>query len=382
MIRAASALVRDVPDGRAAAAAGLRQAARKLEAPPDAAIVFATPQYRSAADAILEEMVRAGCRSVVGGCASGVLTDEGEAESGRAIALLLLSGGDLRAFHVEKDAPLRPGVPGGGVAVILPDPSSVDLADLVNGFDSEREFRPLFGGALSGGGEHTGHFLFCGNRVVAGGTGGFTLSGSPAVGISQGCRPIGRPLVITRAHGHMVLGLAGRAPLDVLRDTLQHHAREEGGPGGPVMAGIAVDSSKSPLRRGDFLVRNLLAVQKEDASVLAVGTPVRVGQTLVFHLMDRASAVEDMKEMVGELREQLPEPPAFGLYFNCRGRGKNLFGETDHDVLALRSGIGAFPMAGFFGNAEFAPVGKRNWMHNYTGVFVAVRSGEKGERQD
>jgi small ligand-binding sensory domain FIST len=27
-------------------------------------------------------------------------------------------------------------------------------------------------------------------------------------------------------------------------------------------------------------------------------------------------------------------------------------------------------MAGFFGNGEFAPVGGRNWMHNYTGVLV------------
>jgi hypothetical protein len=64
------------------------------------------------------------------------------------------------------------------------------------------------------------------------------------------------------------------------------------------------------------------------------------------------------------------EPPAFGCYFNCAGRGRGLFGVPDHDVTLIRQHLGAFPLIGFFGNGEFAPIGRRNFFHNYTGALV------------
>lgn len=373
MNRAATAIVRDVPEGRAAAAAAVKTAREKLGVAPEGAIVFATPQYRRAANAIMDELKTAGCHSVTGGCAAGVLTEEGEAEGGRAIAVMLLAGGLMRGFHEPDANRLRGVLDGSPFGVIFPDPAAVDLGDLLRGFDEKGEFEPLVGGALSGGSEKAGHFLFAGDHVEKGGIGGAVIDTDRlAIGVAHGCRPIGKPMVITRCHGHLVLGLAGKPPLEMLRDTLQDHARS-GGPGGPVMAGIAMDSSKSPLRRGDFIVRNLIAMKSEEGEVLAVGTPVRTGQTLVFQLMERTSAIQDMKEMVAETKAELEGEPAFGFYFNCRGRGKNLYGETDHDVLAIRAGLGTFPLIGFFGNAEFAPVGKRNWLHNYTGVLVVAR---------
>lgn len=370
MTRAASALVREVPDGRSAAAAAARSASAKLGAAPDAAVVFATPHHRHDAAAILEELRRAGCRCVYGGCASGVLTDEGESEEGPALALLLLRDSGLSPIPASDAPSLRRGLPENALALVLPDPAGVELADLARDFDAAGPFRELAGGALSGGSETSGHFQFAGDRVERKSLAAAALA--PAwtrIGVSQGCRPIGRPLVVTRSQGNVVLGLAGRPPLEILRATLEEHAKS-GGKGGQVMVGLAMDSAKSPLGRGDFVVRNFAAVQSEQGEFLALGSPVRTGQTLVFHMLDRTGAVEDAKAMVSGLREKLPGSPAFGLYFNCRGRGRGLYGETDHDVLEIRAGLGGFPIAGFFGNGEFAPVGGKNWMHNYTGVLV------------
>ncbi|MBI2923965.1 MAG: FIST C-terminal domain-containing protein [Planctomycetes bacterium] len=373
MIHAATALVREIPDGHAAAAAAVQHAGQRLGERPGAAVVFGTPHFRADADAILATFREAGCAAVLGGCASGVMTEEGEAEAGPALAALLLSGLELRPFLAPPDA-LRGALPPGDPVMVLPDPGKIDLAAMMKEFDEAGEFRPLIGGALSGGSGEAGHYQFAGDHVETGSVAGASIAGgSFAIGVAHGCRPIGRPLVITRCEGHIVMALAGRAPLEVLREALEAHAKAEGGPGGPVLAGIAVDSTKSPLKRGDFIVRNLVAVQTEQGAVLAVGTPVRVGQTLVFHLMDREGAVADMKEMVGGVAAELGGPPAFGMYFNCRGRGKFLYGETDHDVLAIRTGLGGFPFIGFFGNAEFAPIARRNWLHNYTGVLLAVR---------
>jgi small ligand-binding sensory domain FIST len=62
--------------------------------------------------------------------------------------------------------------------------------------------------------------------------------------------------------------------------------------------------------------------------------------------------------------------PAFGCYFDCAGRGRGLYGVPNHDVSLIRERLGEFPLVGFFGNGEFAPIGRRNFFHNYTGALV------------
>lgn len=75
--------------------------------------------------------------------------------------------------------------------------------------------------------------------------------------------------------------------------------------------------------------------------------------------------------MLAELAAQLHgRRPAFGCYFDCAGRGRGLFGIPDHDVTLIRAQLGEFPLVGFFGNGEFAPIGRRNFFHNYTGALV------------
>ena len=61
--------------------------------------------------------------------------------------------------------------------------------------------------------------------------------------------------------------------------------------------------------------------------------------------------------------------PLAGRYFNCAGRGRGLYGDPDPDVTAIREALGEFPLAGFFGNGELAPVARRNFFHNYTGAL-------------
>ena len=131
-----------------------------------------------------------------------------------------------------------------------------------------------------------------------------------------------------------------------------------------------MDPAKSPLGRGDFLVRNLIGVDRASGSV-GVAEPVRVGQTIQFQLRDAPAAAADLRATLGGMAAALGgRAPAFGLYFNCAGRGQGLFGAADHDIGLIREALGEFPLAGFFGNGEFAPVGGRNHFHNYTGVLV------------
>jgi small ligand-binding sensory domain FIST len=137
-----------------------------------------------------------------------------------------------------------------------------------------------------------------------------------------------------------------------------------------VFAGLAMDPAKSPLERGDFLVRNLIGADRSSGAV-AVAEQVRVGQTVQFQIRDAEASREDLRGMLGEVAARLDgRPPAFGCYFDCAGRGRGLFGVHDHDVTLIREALGEFPLVGFFGNGEFAPVARRNFFHNYTGALV------------
>jgi small ligand-binding sensory domain FIST len=207
---------------------------------------------------------------------------------------------------------------------------------------------------------------------VSGALVGLAVAGAaPVVGVAQGCEPIGEPFVITRGEGTTVTEIAGRPALEVLAEAV---ASVEGGARrvrhAGLFAGLAMDPAKSPLGRGDFLVRNLLGVDREVGSV-SVAEPVRVGQTLQFQLRDAPAAAADLRATLAGMAAALAgRRPGFGLYFNCAGRGQGLFGVADHDIGLIREHLGEFPLAGFFGNGEFAPVGRRNQFHNYTGVLV------------
>src|SRR2546425_10937350 len=127
---------------------------------------------------------------------------------------------------------------------------------------------------------------------------------------------------------------------------------------------------KSPRARGDFLVRNLVGIDQASGAV-AVAERVRVGQTIQFQIRDAEASREDPTATPEALARRLGgRRPAFGCYFDSAGRGQELFGVADHDVALIRKHLGEFPLVGFFGNGEFAPVRRRNFFHNYTGALV------------
>jgi small ligand-binding sensory domain FIST len=182
-------------------------------------------------------------------------------------------------------------------------------------------------------------------------------------GVSQGCRPLGRPLVITRAENNVIFELGGKPPLEQLRELWQTLSpaeqtlvREQG-----LHVGRVINEYRGDFRRGDFLVRNVLEL---DRSRLMISEPVRVGQTVQFHVRDAASADEDLHAL---LRQELTgKKPAAGLLFSCNGRGRRLFPTPDHDAKAVRGAAGPIPLAGFFAQGELGPVGGRNFVHGFT----------------
>ncbi len=383
MIAAGSGLAVGKSPDDGAVEASVQALSRSGTAHADLAVVFATPDAFPRAHQLLHAVRRVtGARVVVGCGGAGVLTDRHEVEDPPAVAVLVVSGESLALapFLLEDQGALgseawleladRVGgtVAEGGCLLVLPDAMGLNPLALLHGVQETFGFLPVMGGVAAG----APPFELFQTDAAHGALAGLAFSGAePLLGVAQGCMPIGKPYIITRADGHVIKEIGSRPAVEILREAIlslgdpQERIRRAG-----LFIGLAMDPSKSLLERGDFLVRNLAGIDQSSGAI-AVAEPIKVGQTIQFQIRDAQSAREDLEATLAQLAKKLGDrKPAFGCYFNCAGRGRGLFGAPDHDVTLIAKHLGEFPLAGFFGNGEFAPVGRKNFFHTYTGVLV------------
>ena len=188
--------------------------------------------------------------------------------------------------------------------------------------------------------------------------------------MSQGCRPIGRPMIVTKVERNLIRELGRRPSLEVLRELFEELPEDERE---LVQSGLhigrVINEYQEEFRRGDFLVRNVMG--SDDQGGIAITDLVRVGQTVQFHVRDAETADEDLRSLVDTDRIDHPRAKVAGaLLFSCNGRGTRLFAEPDHDVGVLRERFGPIPVAGFFAMGEIGPIGGQNFVHGYTASVV------------
>ncbi|HEY8843567.1 MAG TPA: FIST N-terminal domain-containing protein [Gaiellaceae bacterium] len=368
---------------RAADAAGeaAREARAALDgASVDLAFLFLSAEHFSGAEEALTAVERELEPGHLLGCvAEGIVARDRELETGPAAAVWAASlpEAEIETFHSvafgTDDGVAVSGIPmleGADLVAFLVDPFTFPAAGFLAKLNEEEDEVPLVGGLAAGAGEPDTQALFLDGEVLTEGAVGAVLRGVPVrTVVSQGCAPIGRDAVITSAEGNVVFELAGEPALERLKADLatltddQQRLAAQGG----VLAGLVIDENRSEYRRGDYLMRGLIGVD-EDVGALALGEPVRVGQTLRFHVRDARSADEDLRENL----EALDGDRAAGaLLFTCNGRGTNMFPDRDHDARVVGEALGAEDaLAGFFCAGEIGPVGGKPFLHGFTATLA------------
>ena len=115
--------------------------------------------------------------------------------------------------------------------------------------------------------------------------------------VSQGCKPVGEPFTITQAEENLVYALGSRPAYQVLSETFNALSDDEKERArGNLFAGLAASEYVVDLKRGDFLVRNLLGADPQTGAV-AIGARARTGQTLQYQLRDKITAHADLLEL-------------------------------------------------------------------------------------
>ena len=258
-------------------------------------------------------------------------------------------------------------LPARGTLLMLADPYSFPVADFLDLCNSEVPELTVIGGCASSATRPGGNRILFDDRIMTSGAVAVMCSDDVPVRavVSQGCRPIGKPLTITRGERNFVHELAGRPAMARLQEIVNsatdddRELMREG-----LHLGLVVDEHRLDFDRGDFLVRNLLGADPSTGS-LAVGEAVEVGQTVQFHVRDAQAADEDLRLLFDGLAGD------GALMFTCNGRGTHLFSEPDHDASVIDELLGSVPLSGAFCAGEIGPIGGHNFLHSFT-ASVAV----------
>ncbi|WP_046468935.1 FIST signal transduction protein [Allosalinactinospora lopnorensis] len=232
---------------------------------------------------------------------------------------------------------------------------------------------PVVGGLADGMQGQESVRLFLEGGVTDSGAIGLLLGGDSVLGtvVSQGCRPVGPAMAITKAEGNMILELAGSPAyekLESLVNALPAEEQELAGQG--LHIGVAMDEYADRHERGDFLVRSVVGADP-DLGALTISDMVEVGQTVRFQVRDHETADSDLLERLRMFDEDTSGRTAAALVFSCNGRGASMFSTADHDVRAVRQSLGINAVSGFFAAGEIGPVGGRNHLHSFTACLLA-----------
>jgi small ligand-binding sensory domain FIST len=354
---------------------------------PDLAMVFVTPPFAgaledavAAIDDILHPLVLIGC------AAESIVGPHREVERTAAVSLFAARTGPL--LPVALQAGRAPGsddpMPGDLVVagwpdeiafrpqalLLVADPFTFPAEDFLGWVGTRYPGLPVIGGMASAAQAPGGNRMTVGRRVRPTGAVGALLG--PGVGVetvvSQGCRPFGQPLVVTRSEGNLIQELAGAPALERLVAQAHGALTEEevallemGG----LQIGRVIDEHKESFGRGDFLLRSVLGADRRTGA-LAVGDVMPVGTTVQFHLRDARTADEDLHVLLKGHRAE------GALVFTCNGRGSRLFEEPHHDARVLSDLLGPVPLAGFFAAGEIGPVGGQNFVHGFTASMALL----------
>src|SRR5262249_14141454 len=155
------------------------------------------------------------------------------------------------------------------------------IDDFLAGVNTNNPGLRVIGGMASGARQPGETPLIIGTQTADRGAVGVLLQGALGARtvVSQGCRPIGKPLIITKAQDNIIIELGGKpavAQLQTLYSELS--PRDQNLVQHGLHVGRVISEYQETFRRGDFLIRNVIGMDR-DSGALAITERVRVGQT-------------------------------------------------------------------------------------------------------
>lgn len=368
-----------------------RSTSETLSAKPTFGLIFASNECLPRVEEVIEIIRIYGQVPMLIGCTSnGVIADnrEFENEPGISVSLFHFPETTARAIHAPENVLSSLLGDGPTLKQHLRDHHQANSwilfgsSESIAGDQWLQDWDAATGSAVTVGGfagvdpTTLQSALFLNGEILHQGAVALSLEGEVRIEplISQGCRPVGSPWTVTRSEQNIIQQIGNRPILEVLRDTLEGMSRtDQKQARGNIFIGVVRDEYKAEFATGDFLVRNLAAIDPQSGAV-AIATPLRVGQNLQFQIRDAQTASIGFEELLRTKADDLRGHEVLGACLcDCIGRGSSLYGVPDHDASLIQSIFPGLPVGGLFCNGEFATQQNRTLLHGYAaslGLFV------------
>jgi small ligand-binding sensory domain FIST len=270
---------------------------------------------------------------------------------------------------------------GSELMVLFPDPYSFESSSLFNTIREEcHSSLTLTGGCASNEVNSKQTYQFSEKDVASNSISGIYLTGdfTHTIGITQACHPVSGPLIVTRADENVIHELRGRPALEYLTQLIKEpDPKRFSEVLEYLMIGLPVDPSGTELESGKYIVRHITGVDPSNSSII-INDEITPGQPLTFVMRDRKRALQEFEELLDEIAQsQASNPPRFGLYFNCAGRGNSLYQSPNTDIQLIQKYLGEMPLIGFFTFGEIAPINQQNYLHTFSGILTLISDPEE-----
>jgi hypothetical protein len=368
-------------DTDAAVAEALASALASGDAPPVAAIVYATVAYdQTRVPAAIHKRLPG--VAIVGASSPGVSVNGRALETTRclAIAVLRSSTVKVRAGVVEKISAepfargrdlghqLGPPPAQHGVTFLWYDPlTGANVDDLLRGL-GESGFPAVFGGAAGQPwGPMVRTFQYFGDRALSDGAVALTLDGLDIVSdTTHGTDPTGLELTVTKVHDHVVEEIDGRPALDVWCEHLGLEAIRD--VENTVSWALGIKPPPGATYEGLF-TRTPFAIDPEKRT-FTLQAPIPVGSKVQVCVRTKEAVFDRALAMGRRVRDRLDgRKPVLALSFECAARPSPFLGPelASREVVELQGLIGnEIPWLGMYAWGELVPLVGRSEFHNYT----------------
>lgn len=358
--------------------------------PVDLVMLFSSFPSMESVDAAVEKVQSEfGQAKVVGCTGCGIIGQKEEIEDQPAISCLAMNLPDvtMTPLHFSPEelkgestdlgtqvaaslADQRP-----EVMLLLADPYTTPVTELLSGIDEKFPGLPIVGGMASMSPMARGNRLIAGGELLENGCVGLAFYGNIRADttVSQGCRPIGKPYIVTDSIANMIFKLDGKSVTEQVNEMIQSLDDETRGllrKG--LFVGVVVYKDEAKMfGRGHFLIRGVMGFdQQRDAMI--IGDNVENETIIQFHVHDADTATEDLELTLTP--QQFDADIQGALVFSCNGRGMHLYNRPDGDISTIQKVLGGkVPAAGFFCAGEIGPIGVKNFLHGHTVSMLLFR---------
>ena len=194
----------------------------------DLAVVFVSPHYRDGYDQIPQLIAEGLAPKRLIGCSAGGVIGGGheiEQRAGVSLTAAVMPNVEAIPFHLENDSlPDLDASPGSWESIIgttrenkpqfllITDPFTIRSDNLLLGLDYAFSGSVKVGGMASGGQGPGANALILDDRVHTSGAVGLAFHGDIVIDtiVAQGCRPVDKPMKVTRCKSQRIAGVGRR----------------------------------------------------------------------------------------------------------------------------------------------------------------------------